>query len=211
MRMLFSIGLLIVVMVRSVLAAPQVKPPSELQVLQFSVFDHFIRTILPKSWAFEEPAVKRLSEDKAIIEIIPKNESIDNYMNIFTLQVFKGSAHKEDLNSADVIQNVANYVHSLNPDKFMFTKLGEKTEGRLNSFMAVIGSGELREDFSNSFKKGDGEVSIFLCIKGEDNVYLINRSWNEDSYETREELVVSDEELRTWVRYLNSIRLVKDE
>ena len=155
----------------SAFAADEPTEPQNFIVAEIPIYSQKLRFKLPTDW---QHAHTSQNEKSYLIEFIPKDETLENWTNLFSIQGFK------DFNPAvrplDVANNVAKNFAKTCPDTAIYTKIGERVLNGYDAFLAIIGCSVMPQDHASNLKKGMSEISYYVFIKGKSDLYFAQKS-----------------------------------
>ncbi|MBL1419790.1 MAG: hypothetical protein COC24_004695 [Alphaproteobacteria bacterium] len=155
----------------NIFAADEPAQPQNFVVAEIPIFSQKLRFKLPTDW---QHAHTSQNDKSYLIEFIPKDEDIKNWKNLFSVQGFK------DFNPAvspeDIANNVANNFAKDCPQNTVYIKIGEQVLNGHDAFMAIIGCSVMPQDHATNLKKGMSEISYYVFIKGQQDLYFTQKS-----------------------------------
>lgn len=155
----------------TVFAADEPDTAQNFIVAEIPIFSQKLRFKLPISW---QRAHTSQNEKSFVIEFIPKDEAIDNWENLFSIQGFKD--FNPDVTPLDVANSVANNFIKNCPQSAIYTKIGERVLNGHQAFLAIIGCSEMPQDHASNLKKGMSEISYYVFVKGTKDLYFAQKS-----------------------------------
>lgn len=153
-------------------AADEATPPKlNYSIAEVPIFSQKLRFKLPTDWQHVQ---SKQNGSTYLIEFIPKDEKIESWKNLFSIQGF------QDFDPETKPQDVADSVHrgfaKLCPETSVYTKIGERVLNGQDAFLAVIGCAEMPNDHATNLKKGMSEIAYYVFIKGTKDLYFAQKS-----------------------------------
>lgn len=128
------------------------------------IFSEKLSFQIPLDW---KPASKNNQPGSFIIEFIPTSDSLEKWTSLLSIQGFKGLSHK--VSPQDFVTNVAFMHRKICPKSVIYVPLESDPISNHETSAAIIGCGEMPDG-------KQGEVGYFIAIKGENDLYFINKS-----------------------------------
>lgn len=145
---------------------------------EIPIFAQKIQFQLPLTW---KHAFTDQSSTSFMIEFIPINEDINSWTNLFSIQGFKNIGPDVLLESfANKMAN--NYVKTC-PKTVVYSKFGKGEIGGFETFQAILGCTKMPKDYPSNLKKGMSEISFFTFIKGQENIYVTQKSYRSAGFD----------------------------
>jgi len=136
------------------------------------VYSQAVVVQVPAGWA---PANEKTRGSSYIFEAIPREESLDDWTGMLTVQGFKGLAHNPKATPKAVAHALGRRIRKICPDSVVFEPLGSTEVDSFEAYRAVIGCGSISKPL-NGARPGQGEIAYTLVIRGRDDLYLIQRA-----------------------------------
>ena len=151
------------------------------------VFSQKVSISLPTNW-------KAVYEDQQqgsyIIEFIPKEENIDNWKNLFTVQGFENIADKTT--PIDFLNSIAFRLKQVCGDYASFEKLGPMNITGHNAFAVVMGCSRMPVTNETSGENYQSELGYYLSIQGKQDYYLVHKLVRGDVFDPKDAPINKD-------------------
>lgn len=168
--------------------------------VNMKVYNEIISIKLPKTWRYEKPALVQKKNGFYLIEFLPKNQGFDDWKEMLTIQGFNNLAIQENMSSHSLEKMMkASYI-DLSKEHFFYEKKQEIKKGKHFAILSLMGCKKVPKDIT-TVKKGEGEVGLYLFVKGTQDVYIIHKSWRTKSYEDKK-MPIKQEEIDKWKEIL---------
>ncbi|HPF77643.1 MAG TPA: hypothetical protein PLF01_00005 [Alphaproteobacteria bacterium] len=135
------------------------------------IYNQKVEFNIPKNW---KPVSENVDGGHYIMELIPENESLENWTKMFTVQGFQGAASK--ISPKDFLLQLSAMYKGLCGDNAVFELAGNRTISEFESQQAIIGCANAPENNPVGLKKGMGEVAYFVAVKGTQDIYIFHKS-----------------------------------
>lgn len=147
------------------------EPAQNYSIAEIPIFSQKLRFKLPTDWQLVQ---SKQNGKTYLIEFIPKDEKIESWTNLFSIQGFQDFDPKSK--PQDVADSVYRGFSKLCPETSIYSKIGERVLNGQDAYLAVIGCAEMPNDHSTNLKKGMSEISYYVFIKGEKDLYFAQKS-----------------------------------
>jgi hypothetical protein len=171
------------------------------------VFTQTIKFPYPKEWGLNPPVFKNEKDNHFIIEFIPKEQKLNNWKDMLTIQGFKHLANNNVL-PEKMLRTLMQQFNTIAPT---MTYSKEIYQGKVNGYSGIImlmGIKELPKSVNSTLPKGVGEIGLYLALKGKNDMYIVHRSWKSDSPYSEDNLPMSQNDLNRWIDILKRIKLI---
>lgn len=138
---------------------------------EIPIFSQKLRFKIPTDW---QHAQTNQSETAYLIEFIPKDETIDNWKNLFSLQGIRN--FNLTVSPEQVADSVASNFANTCPNSVIYNKLGARILDEQNAFLAIIGCSNLPNDHQTNLKAGMSEISYYVFVAGQHDLYIAHKS-----------------------------------
>lgn len=123
---------------------------------------------LPSSW---KPVFQKKRENFFIMEFMPKDEKINSWKNMFTIQAFQNLASKATpkqflLNMSDKFQKICG-------TNTIFDSIGESSIDGYNAYSVIMGCTKIP---SNQTNQNLSEIGYYMVIQGDKDLYVIYKA-----------------------------------
>jgi hypothetical protein len=158
------------------------KIPDNIKTLRavIPIFSQRISIQLPTTW---KPAHEDQNSSSYLIEFIPKNESIEAWQNLVSVQGFKNLSF--NANPEEFIDRISDGFKRDCEKDVVYTKLGASKIDGYPSYSAILGCANSKKSEINGLQKGKSEIGYFLAIKGESDLYVIYKSIRGDAFDAK--------------------------
>lgn len=160
----------------SVLGQDQTDPESDLSEVAavtaiIPIFSQRIAFQLPVDW---HPVFQDGNARFYIIEFTPRDQSIEDWREMITVQGFKGYAGQET--ASQVLDTIVNQIQLACPDTLIDKRLGATEIDGHQAQVALMGCGEMPTDMPTGLKAGQSEVAYYLSITGRQDHYVFQKA-----------------------------------
>ncbi len=108
-----------------------------------------------------------------MLEFVPKDESVENWKTMFTLQGFRNLAEKTD---AKTMLGLAGMQQKkVCGESLIFELIEEEPISGFPAQGAIIGCSKVPHDLSIGLKKGMAEIAYYIAVKGKKDIYLFHK------------------------------------
>jgi hypothetical protein len=119
---------------------------------------------MPTSW---KPAFKDQKQNFFIVEFTPKDEEINSWQNMLSVQGFQNLASR--VTPKRFLSEIAEKFKSVCGSNAIFEPLGEESIDGFQAYSAILGCAGLPN-------QNISEVGYYLSIQGEKDLYVIHKS-----------------------------------
>jgi len=169
------------------------------------IFTQIIVLTLPPDWSIK-PVHENVTQQHYIVEYLPKGQTLTNWHEMITLQGFKNLASAPQMSPKVLLSMLGNQIRKVCSDSFVVKYISSKNVDSYNAMSAVIGCGEVPNNHPSGIKKGQGEFGYYVAIKGNNEMYLVNRSWRGGAYSI-ETMPIDQDDLSTWISNFKTIKV----
>lgn len=139
-----------------------------------------------------------------LVEYIPKDQTLQNWRDMVTVQGYRGAAAKAGVTPLQLIAMFGSQIQSVCKADFIVQPFGEGRVDGLDMAFALIGCGRLPTDLPGGLKAGQSEISVYAAIKGSQDMYLVHRSVRGRGISAKD---FPRQELATWISPIGPFRL----
>jgi len=150
----------------------------------------FLLVVIPDNWKedFRDQSKKSL-----ITEYVPQSQTVQDWTSMITVQIFYNA-------------------RSSNPIEFL-DNVSSRSQKVCKDFSVVESHSEIQNGYPISTslqacgtytKTGQGEVTMYKVVQGNDSLYVVQRAWRGNSF-TGANIPLSKTELMEWEKYLNAV------
>lgn len=184
------------------------KIPGDTITSTINVFHQGILFRYPKEWGVN-PVHKNQKGGHFIIEFIPKEQALNTWKDMFTIQGFNGLATAKDISAEKMAMGLKQHMSSLAPSSSYFKEVYKGDVNGYSGTIVLMGIKQMPVAANPPLGKGAGEIGLYLFLKGEKDMYILHRSWKTDMPYTDEKLPMTDAELNRWISYLKQVKLIQ--
>lgn len=182
--------------------------PSELEKVKYvnSVMKVYSQTLSwkhPNKW---KGAYRNESKNAFIMEFIPKEQELETWSDMLTIQSFKNLAQREDLTANHIKLSLVNNMKNISSSQLVFKELSDVEIYEYTGVMFLLGLKKIPNNITVGLPKGVSELGLYIVIKGKEDFYIIHRSWKRDAM-IDDELPFSKKELKEWINIFKEIEL----
>lgn len=170
------------------------------------VYNQTLSYQYPKVWNLA-PAYRVQKGGYYMVEHLPKEQTLENWKEMLTYQGYKNLAQKEGVTSIKMISSMKERIKKVSEEELYFKPLYNWKLNGYDAAMALIGLKKLPSNMGKSFPEGQGELGLYLVIKGKKDVYVIQKSWRSEAF-TEKHLPISMDELDKWIKVLAKTKLI---
>lgn len=164
--------------------------------VNMKIYNEIVSIKIPKSWRYDKPALVQNKNGFYLIEFLPKNQNFDNWKEMLTIQGFNNLAIQENMSSHSLEKKMKASYKDLSKKNFYYQNKKEINTGKHQAVLSLMGCAKVPKDIT-TVKKGEGEVGLYLFVKGTQDVYIIHKSWRTKAYENKE-LPIKQKEIDKW-------------
>ena len=168
------------------------------------VFNQTVVYKHPTSWPLN-PVYRKQTRNHFITEYIPKNQTLKNWKDMFTIQGYKNYASK-GMTSIKMLNLLKQNMQSISPGKFYYNEVYRGDFSGNSLIISLMGIKKLPKTIMPELPKGSGEIGLYLVLKGKNDIYIIHRSWKGKPYSDKK-LPMSKKELSKWIELLKEVSL----
>ena len=127
---------------------------------------------------------------------------------MLTIQGFKNLALKKNIRPESIIYMLAGNIKKISEKNFLFSTISQKSIDGYPAMIALIGCANLLAKHVSGIEKGQGEIGLYLCIKGNKDMYLVHKSWKIKGF-NEENLPINKAELKKWINLLSKTEIIE--
>ena len=143
------------------------------------IYSQRIAFNLPTDW---KVAFQDQNEQMFMIEFIPKNENIENWTNMVSVQGFKNFASQ--VSSKQFLDHLAAKFESTCTDALVYKNIDSPLIDGYQSSTAILGCADLPSAHHTGLKAGQSEIGYYYSIQGKKDIYLIHKSIRGNAFES---------------------------
>lgn len=160
----------------------------------------------PKEWGVN-PVYRDQKGHHFISEFIPKEQTLSHWKDMLTIQGFNGLSKNKDASPERMSLMLSQSFNAISSDKSYYKEIYKGDVNGYPGIIVLMGIKEMPKSINPTLSKGDGEIGLYLFLKGKDDMYIIHRSWKSLPY-TDEKLPMSKGELDRWINLLKQVKLI---
>lgn len=168
--------------------------------ISIKIFNEVVSTKLPKTWRYKKPAFHQMQKGMYIIEFLPKKQNFDNWKEMFTIQGFNNLAIQDGMSSVKLEKIMQKSYQDLSKENFIYKGKKEFNIGRHKAVVSLMGCSNVPKDLA-TVKKGEGEVGLYLFVKGKQDVYILHKSWKTKAFK-KENMPIKQKQIDMWKNIL---------
>lgn len=178
MKKVYLIAAFLMLAIGNVWAADEAAKPADgaqstpnFAVIEVPIYAQKLRFKMPTDWKH----VNTKQNDKAyLLEFVPFDEDLVGWTNLFSVQGAKD--FDPAIKPEDVANTVVKNFFEICPESVIYTKVGSQFISGQEAFIAIIGCAEMPKDNITGLKKGMSEISYYVFIKGQRDLYIAHKS-----------------------------------
>ena len=135
------------------------------------IYSQKVNHSLPVGWT---PVYENATRSQYIIEFVPKGQTVEKWNDMLTIIGFRGAAPSAE--PIDAIRGTSQNIKKACPNDMVFEEIGETIIDGYRSYEAIVGCAKMPEKHLSGISKGQGEISYYLAIEGENDIYFIQKA-----------------------------------
>jgi hypothetical protein len=171
------------------------------------IFHQDIMFRYPKEWGFN-PVYRNQKGNRFITEFIPKEQTLNSWKDMLTIQGFNDLSKDKDISPESMSLMLRQKFNSISPTMSYYKEIYKGDVNGYSGIIVLMGIKEMPKNINATLPKRNGEIGLYLFLKGKDDMYIIHRSWKSDFPYTDEKLPMSETELNRWINLLKQIKLI---
>jgi hypothetical protein len=132
-------------------------------------------------------------------EYVPKGQTVDNWQQMITVQVFRGMKQVNPKTFVDKMSSGAR--NQVEEGAFDAQPMEIAGDPGYASYCVVWVSGKVKAT-------GKGEVTLIRAIQGKDSMYVVQRAWRQASFDSPEQVTVPQAEIQKGIDFLRQVEVV---
>lgn len=141
--------------------------------LTIPIFSQVLILTLPKGWRPDFQSVKPLSY---LAEFVPAGQSVQAWKEMITVQGARGLANNPGADPKAFLDGISARMRRVCGDDAVTQDLGDTRVDAYEAHAAIMGCARAPQALASGLAKGQGEVAYFVAIKGENELYIIQRA-----------------------------------
>jgi len=122
--------------------------------------------------------------DRALIrEYVPAGQSVHDWREMITLQVFRNLALNPKAAPAEFLGRLANLMRRTCPEAVLIQPLGPQTIGSASGETAIIGCRQVAQNQVSGLRRGQGELAVYLIFRAHNHLILLHRAARGPAFE----------------------------
>jgi len=142
------------------------------------IFSQKVSFNLPSNW---KAGFQNERSGAFLMEFIPQDEVLENWVNLFTIQGFEKLADKTK--PIDFLDGLAQRLKESCGQNSVYEQLGHLTVSKHKAFSAIMGCSNSLDAKNSSAKKGKSELGYYIAIQGQHDYFLIHKSIRGDAFD----------------------------
>jgi hypothetical protein len=141
--------------------------------MSIPIFSQVLVLTLPKGWKPGFQDVKRMSY---LAEFIPAEQTVQAWKEMITVQGARGQANNPAAAPKAYLDGISLRMRKFCGPDAVTQDLGATRVDAYQAHAAIMGCARAPEAQRSGLAKGEGEVAYFVAIKGENELYIIQRA-----------------------------------
>ena len=152
------------------------------------IFSQQVAFTLPKGW---KPLFKNETGNAYMMEFVPANESKESWNTMFTVQGFKDLG--KNATPTDVLSRLAfTYVQICGREHLVLEQVNENPVSGHDAKSMILGCSNMQHDHPSGLKKGMGEVTYFVVVRGKSDMYLFQKAKRGTAFDPKSSPITID-------------------
>lgn len=143
------------------------------------LFGQVVLFSVPQGW---KAAHQQERANSYILELIPEAQTLQGWSDMLTLQGYKGLAANANATPSNFLMLVGARIKEACPEHFVAQTLGNRTIDGHEAHVAVLGCARMSAPLAGA-QTGQGEIALYVALKGSQDLYLIHRGLRGDGFE----------------------------
>lgn len=131
-----------------------------------------------------------------IIEFVPEGQTIQNWQDLLTIQIFFGRTSITPLSFFEEMNAV---IQQLCPE----SEASIAMNGEENGYPFLLWVNMCR----NNPQVNQAEVTLFKAIQGNDSLYLVHRAWRTPPVAPNEPIQIRTDEIEAWAYFMSLVQV----
>lgn len=137
------------------------------------IFSQLVVHGIPKGW---KVGFEKAMPTRYIQEFVPAGESVESWSEMITVQGFKDMSQNPNMAPKALLSMVGGGIKKTCGESFIGQVVGEQSVDSYEAYWAIIGCGNMPASRPSGIKQGQGEVALYVAIRGTRDVYVIQRA-----------------------------------
>jgi hypothetical protein len=143
------------------------------------IFSQVVVFGLPSGW---KPAHENATETNYIMEFIPKDQTLQVWSDMITVQGFRNLAQNPKATPVAFLSVLAGRVKQTCGEQFVVHSLGDRKIDSFDAHAAIMGCASMQAPAFGA-KAGQGEIAFYIAIKGTNDLYLVHRAMRGNAFD----------------------------
>ncbi len=144
------------------------------------IFDIRITHRLPAGW---KTGHEQRNDYALIREYLPPGQSVHEWREMITLQVFRNLAQHPQAAPEAFIVRMAGMMRRSCDEQAVIVRLGQRRIGSVTGETAILGCRRMDRDNPSGLKRGQGELAVYLVFQVENHLLLLHRASRGPAFE----------------------------
>ena len=144
------------------------------------IFSQLVVHGIPKGW---KTGFEKTMPARYIQEFVPATESVESWSEMITVQGLKDMSQNPNMTPKALLSMVAGGIKKTCGESFIGQAVGEHTVDSYEAYSAIIGCGNMPANRPTGIKQGQGEVALYVAIKGTRDIYVIQRAVRTNAFD----------------------------
>lgn len=185
--------------------ADAAKPPKAApgKATHVPVLNHALVLQIPKGWKKSHEQTDAV-RGRFVREYIPPGQSAQNWKEMITVEGFQNLSLDPASHPNDLIKILGSNIQKACKDNFVGQLFGTVRIDNADASIALLGCAKLPLDVPGGLKAGESEVSLYVVLKGVQDMYVIHRSRRGPSFDPA---TMQRQKLEQWIAPMMPIKL----
>jgi len=143
------------------------------------IFSQVVVFGLPNGW---KPAHENATQTSYIMEFVPKDQTVQAWGDMITVQGFRNLAQNPKATPVGFLSVLAGRMKQTCGEQFVFQSLGDRKVDSFDAHAAILGCASMPTPAFGA-KAGQGEIGLYIAIKGTNDLYLVHRAMRGDAFD----------------------------
>jgi hypothetical protein len=145
------------------------------------------------------------ADNHYILEFVPKEQRIDAWSEMITVQAFFGLS-LDRITPKAFLSGLRAKMEQRCPATFVYEDSGPLRPESTAAHSAIIGCGSAPRDESFGIRKGQGEVALFVAFSGKKDLFLVQRAHRGEAFHHNSP-PINSQNVSTFIKDLEPIQL----
>jgi hypothetical protein len=163
-------------------------PPPQRSLLSIAMFSEKVTLMLPAGWKLGYKDEKPL---QSIYELVPKDQSVENWSEMITVQGYKDLGAREGSSPRFFLEVLQSRLRQPCGPDFITQNLGPQTIDGHAAHAVILGCPKMGAPASGA-KIGQSEIALYVAIKGKKDMYLFHHAMRGDAFDPKTPPITAD-------------------